>query len=280
MQVAAGCKGSPVATETEMGDPQSAEEPRLAAEPLLHAPMKQEIAVHQAAGDSGAVVAADHGSRMEIAVKMDVTLLHCVLCFSPLKPPVFQCKGGHVACGRCVAEPCAECGGAFDARNAAMDAVVSSTTVDCDHAGCGRYVTYHDLAGHRGECPHAPCACTVPASQEPRGLLLGDEDGRAFLIVGGALGPGAAVSAVCVRAEAMVWPRYTLKVWASGPAPAPNRKGKADTVMAEIEVTSSTAPGAVAVEELAYLAVPPKLLVGAGASRRMSLKIRIDKFTS
>nr|BAJ96895.1 predicted protein [Hordeum vulgare subsp. vulgare] len=50
--------------------------------------------------------------------------------------------------------------------------------------------------------------------------------------------------------------------------------------MAEIEVTSSTAPGAVAVEELAYLAVPPKLLVGAGASRRMSLKIRIDKFTS
>ncbi|KAE8804390.1 E3 ubiquitin-protein ligase [Hordeum vulgare] len=313
MQLAAGCEGSPVATEAEM----STEEQRLAAEPLLHAPMKPEIAVHQAAGGTGAVVATDHGSRMEIAVKMDVTLLHCALCFSPLKPPVFQCKGGHVACGRCLAEPCAECGGAFDARNAAMDAVVSSTTVDCDHAGCGRYVTYHDLAGHRGECPHAPCACTapgcafagpapallghlttlhsmpvhrvqygkvlvlqVPASQEPRGLLLGDEDGRAFLIVGGALGPGAAVSAVCVRAEAMLWPRYTLKVWASGPAPAPNRKGKADTVMAEIEVTSSTAPGAVAVEELAYLAVPPKLLVGAGASRRMSLKIRIDKFTS
>ena len=55
---------------------------------------------------------------------------------------------------------------------------------------------------------------------------------------------------------------------------------KADTVMAEIEVTSSRVPGAVAVEELAYLAVPPKLLVGAGAARRMSLKIRIDKFTS
>ncbi|KAE8821833.1 e3 ubiquitin-protein ligase sina-like protein 4 [Hordeum vulgare] len=191
-----------------------------------------------------------------------------------------QCKGGHVAYDRCLAEPCAECGGAFDARNAAMDAVVSSTTDDCDHNGCGRYVTYHDLAGHRGECPHAPCACTVPATLEPRGLLLGDEDGRTFLIVGGALGAGAAVSAVCVTAEAVVWPRYTLKVWASRPAPAPNRKCKSDTIMAEIEVTSSMAPGAVAVEELAYLAVPPKLLVGAGASRRMSLKIRIDKFTS
>ncbi|KAI4985594.1 hypothetical protein ZWY2020_018224 [Hordeum vulgare] len=118
----------------------------------------------------------------------------------------------------------------------------------------------------------------VQATLEPRGLLLGDEDGRTFLIVVGALGAGAAVSAVCVRAEAVVWPRYTLKVWAS--RPAPNRKGKADTIMAEIEVTSSTAPGAVAVEELAYLAVLPKLLVGAGASRRMSLKIRIDKFTS
>ncbi|KAI4989834.1 hypothetical protein ZWY2020_038197 [Hordeum vulgare] len=139
---------------------------------------------------------------------------------------------------------------------------------------------------HRGECPHALHARSrlrrrpaqrlatrpplhsmpvhrvqygkvlvlqVPATLEPRGLLLGDEDGRTFPIVGGALGAGAAVSAVCIRAEAVVWPRYTLKVWASGPAPAPNRKGKADAVMAEIEVTSSTARGAVAVEELAYL---------------------------
>ncbi|KAF7034698.1 hypothetical protein CFC21_045679 [Triticum aestivum] len=317
MQVAAGCEGSPAATEG--GDQQSSKKPRLAAEPLLlHVPVKQEMVVHQAAGaggDGAAVVAADHGSRMEIAVKMDVTLLHCPLCISPLKPPVLQCKGGHVACGGCLAEPCAECGGAFDVRSKVMDAVVSSTTAECDHDGCGRYVTYHELDGHRGECPHAPCDCAVPgcgfagpapallghltalhsmpvynfqygkvlalqlpASLEPRGLLVGDEDGRAFLMVGGALGSGAAVSAVCVRAEAMLWPRYTLKVWASGPAPAPNRK--ADTVMAEIEVTSSRVPGAVAVEELAYLAVPPKLLVGAGPSRRMSLKIRIDKFTS
>ncbi|KAI4997901.1 hypothetical protein ZWY2020_053243 [Hordeum vulgare] len=67
-----------------------------------------------------------------------------------------------MACGRCLVEPCAKCGGAFDACNTAMDAVVSWTTADCDHAGCGRYVTYHDLAGHRGECPHAPCVCTVP----------------------------------------------------------------------------------------------------------------------
>ncbi|KAE8787340.1 e3 ubiquitin-protein ligase sina-like protein 4 [Hordeum vulgare] len=116
----------------------------------------------------------------------------------------------------------------------------------------------------------------VPATLEARGLLLGDEDDRTFLIVSGALGAGTAVSVVCVKAEAVVWPRYTLKVWASRPAPAPNRKGKADTIMAEIEVTSSTAPGAVAVEELAYLAVPPKLLVGVGAFRRMSLRIRID----
>ena len=91
MQVAAGCEGSPAATEG--GDQQSSKKPRLAAEPLLlHAPVKQEMAVLQTAGDGAAVVAVDHGSRMEIAVKMDVTLLHCPLCISPLKPPVLQVR--------------------------------------------------------------------------------------------------------------------------------------------------------------------------------------------
>ena len=50
MQVAAGSQGSQAVMER--GDQQSAKKPRLAAEPLLHAPVKQEIVVHQPAGDA------------------------------------------------------------------------------------------------------------------------------------------------------------------------------------------------------------------------------------
>uniref|UniRef100_M8AR78 Uncharacterized protein n=1 Tax=Aegilops tauschii TaxID=37682 RepID=M8AR78_AEGTA len=46
----AGSQGSQAVMER--GDQQSAKKPRLAAEPLLHAPVKQEIVVHQPAGDA------------------------------------------------------------------------------------------------------------------------------------------------------------------------------------------------------------------------------------
>ena len=82
-----------------------------------------------------------------------------------------QCKGGHLACGNCIAggEECRRCdpnggggGGGFDIRNTAIDAVVSAARVECPHGGCGTHVAYHELDAHRGACPHAPCLCTEP----------------------------------------------------------------------------------------------------------------------
>jgi hypothetical protein len=67
-------------------------------------------------------------------------------------------------------------------------------------------------------------------------------------------------------------------VWANGPPGAPN--GRTDAVKVEIKVTSSKEPGAVAMEDLTFLTVPPKLLAGAGSSTTVSLYIRIDKLTS
>jgi hypothetical protein len=61
-------------------------------------------------------------------------------------------------------------------------------------------------------------------------------------------------------------------------AGAPN--DRTDAVKVEIEVTNSKEPDAVAVEELTFLIVPPKLLAGAGSSRTVSLHIRIEKLTS
>ena len=47
-----------------------------------------------------------------------------------------------------------------------------------------------------------------------------------------------------------------------------------------MEVTSSRDPGDVAVRELTFFTVPPKLLAVAGLSRTVSLHIQIEKLTS
>ena len=68
------------------------------------------------------------------------------------------------------------------------------------------------------------------------------------------------------------------KLWVNGPPGEP--KGRTDVVKVEIEVTSSRDPGDVAVQELTFFTLLPKLLAGAGLSRTVSLHIQIDKLTS
>ena len=99
-------------------------------------------------------------------------------------------------------------------------------------------------------------------------------------MVGGVLDIGApiAVLVVCVRAGSSPLPHYVAKLWANGPPGEP--KGRTDAVKVEMEVTSSKDPDDVAVQELAFFTVPPKLLAGAGLSRTVSLHIQIDKLTS
>lgn len=155
-------RGSP-SSAMGQGD-QSAKKQRV--EPLPNgSAVKQEVVVHDGAG--GAVVAEVNGARVEVTLKMDISVLHCPLCFSPLKPPVHKCKAGHLACGGCVADlpgsQCRRCdhGGAFD-HEPAMDAVVSAARVECPHEGCGRFVAYYEASDHKSACLHAPCLCTEP----------------------------------------------------------------------------------------------------------------------
>ncbi|CAM0878961.1 unnamed protein product [Alopecurus aequalis] len=289
---------------------------------LLHndSVLKQEVVVHDAA--RGAVVPAEDGSRVEVTLKMDVSVLHCPLCFRALKPPVFKCKGGlHLACGGCVAElpgsQCQRCegGGAFDPEPT-MDAVVSAARVQCPHEGCERFVAYYEIVDHKSACPHTPCSCTepgcgfaakpaalvghlfathsMPVHRIPHGkphriqvpvpgrarrlLVVSGDDGGVFLLTFCALGVTTIVSAVCVRADACVSPRYTIKMWANGP---PTARSRTDTVLADVEATSSATPGAVALEDLtSFLTVPPRYLVGEGASKELSLHVRVEKNTS
>ncbi|KAM3345888.1 hypothetical protein ACQJBY_020422 [Aegilops geniculata] len=154
-------RGSP-----DKADEESAKKPRLA---LPGAHVKQELVA--GGGEGGPIVAAAaaaYSPREEVAVRIDKRLLHCPLCTLPFKPPVFQCKAGHLACGGCVAQlPCGQCKACVDGAGffdpcPALDAVMSSTRTECPNAGCTRYVTYHEVAEHQSACPHAPCCCTEP----------------------------------------------------------------------------------------------------------------------
>ncbi|XBH83816.1 hypothetical protein VPH35_072144 [Triticum aestivum] len=108
--------------------------------------------------EEGEIMQTEQDPTMELSkVSMDLTMLHCPLCLRPLTPPVYECKGGHLACADCRVERpgnqrrCQKCerGGGFDVRNTAVDSVLSSVRVECPHEGCGLYVTYHKLADHQ-----------------------------------------------------------------------------------------------------------------------------------
>ena len=86
------------------------------------------------------------------------------------------------------------------------------------------------------------------------------------------------MSVVCIRAGASPLPHYMAKLWANGPPGEP--KGRTDAVKVEMEVTRSKDPGDVAVQELTFFTVLPKLLVGDGLSRTVSLHIHFHKLTS
>ncbi|CAM0878965.1 unnamed protein product [Alopecurus aequalis] len=303
-------------------DESSAKKARLE---LPNGHVKQEVVVdvEEAAGEDG--VEAVYGSRAEVAVRLDMRVLHCPLCTRPFKPPVLQCNGGHLACAVCVAAlPGGQCedGDGIFGPCPALDAVVSSARVACPNAGCGQYVTYHEAGEHQTVCPHAPCHCTqpgcvgfaaspaalaghlatvhavpihavkygkvsrlqVPASVS-RLLLVSEDDGRVFMLTMGALGGAgaAAMSMVCVRASASARPRFTCKMWVTlAPPPAANGNGgRSDVVLVEMQVRSSTSPGAVvAADEPTFLAVPAAYLVRGpvdGRSMEVALSVRIDK---
>ncbi|XP_037409744.1 putative E3 ubiquitin-protein ligase SINA-like 6 [Triticum dicoccoides] len=213
---------------------------------------------------------------------------------------------------------CQKCerGGGFDMWNTTVDAILSSMRLECPHEGCGLYVTYHKLADHQSVCSLMPCKFPVPVCvyeglphalshhistvhpmpvhriqygkvlqmqvplSEPRLLLFAEEDSRAFFLVGGMLDFGApiTVSVVCIRAGVSPLPHYAAKLWANGLPGEPN--GRTDTIKVEMEVTSNKDPGDIAVQELTFFIVPPKLLGMVGLSRTVSLNIQIDKLTS
>nr|CAB3476488.1 unnamed protein product [Digitaria exilis] len=65
-------------------------------------PSVDEVQEEEASGGRAAMaVDAAAAAKAEVVVRFDKDMLHCPLCTLPLKPPIFQCGVGHLACGSC-----------------------------------------------------------------------------------------------------------------------------------------------------------------------------------
>ncbi|CAO2204859.1 unnamed protein product [Urochloa humidicola] len=164
----------------EDGDMSSAKKARLLPPPGFR--VKQEVPAEEEeemqeeeASGGRAFMAVDPDTAAtseEVTVRIDRDMLHCPICTLPLKPPIFQCEVGHLACGGCHGQlptnQCHSCdgdgGGGAYARCPAMDAFVAKVVVPCPHQahGCRASVAYYQAAAHGSACPHAPCPCAEP----------------------------------------------------------------------------------------------------------------------
>lgn len=203
--------------------------------------MRDVVALEAAAGSGGSSLSSSIWVSAVAVMQIDNNWLRCSVCslnLLNLKPPVFQCKSGHLACETCRAGWCQKCkhgGGRFDAQNTVVEHIISASKFKCPHRGCHGFFTYREVTAHNDACPHAPCSCAepgcgfaspphallrhltslhswpaygiqygkalwlrVPASGPCRQLILAEDDGRVFVLVVGALRAVTAVSLVCV----------------------------------------------------------------------------------
>ncbi|KAL6848268.1 hypothetical protein ACP4OV_022396 [Aristida adscensionis] len=182
--------------------------------------------------------------------------------------------------------------------------------------GCDGVVPYFQAADHQAACDHAPCFCPEPGCFlvcPPRALaahlagahswpagdvtygaafklavpvpapparhlrLLRGGDASLFLVAVAALGDGAAVSLVHVRANAPVHPRFTCTFYATAPPEAAGLEGGCYMVTVPVRSTALADGDGVAPEREPYFAVPWQMLRRPReASRELLLSVRID----
>ncbi|CAN6347638.1 unnamed protein product [Urochloa humidicola] len=103
-----------------------------------------------------------------ISVRIDPDVLDCSICFEPLRPPLYQCQNGHVACFSCwsrLTNKCHICSHEANfARNIALEKVVESVKSSCSYAkwGCSKLVSYSLRNAHEESCLFAPSLCPIP----------------------------------------------------------------------------------------------------------------------
>ncbi|KAJ4797931.1 E3 ubiquitin-protein ligase [Rhynchospora pubera] len=108
------------------------------------------------------------GEEIGLGVTIDSDLLDCSICFHPLRPPLYQCMNGHVACSSCrskLPDKCHICTLPVPFRNIALEKVLESVHLPCiyAHFGCRLSISYSQRQLHADTCPFGPSSCPIPA---------------------------------------------------------------------------------------------------------------------
>ncbi|CAN6342806.1 unnamed protein product [Urochloa humidicola] len=122
----------------------------------------------EGSGRKAAVETVVGGETDGISVRIDPDVLDCSICFEPLRPPLYQCQNGHVACFSCwsrLTNKCHICSHEANfARNIALEKVVESVKSSCSYAkwGCSKLVSYLLRNAHEESCCYSPSMCPIP----------------------------------------------------------------------------------------------------------------------
>ncbi|KAK8916439.1 putative E3 ubiquitin-protein ligase SINA-like 6 [Platanthera zijinensis] len=104
----------------------------------------------------------DHGFNFRI----DEDVFDCSVCFNLLRPPIFQCKNGHIACSSCrpkLHNKCHVCTQFIGRRCLALEKVIESIKCQCQYFkyGCRVTLSFTEKASHEETCSHAPLFCPI-----------------------------------------------------------------------------------------------------------------------
>lgn len=132
------------------------------------APEGNAAVIQEGAGGNGWKVVDTGGGDADgaISVRIDPEVLDCSICFEPLRPPLYQCQNGHVACVSCWSRlnKCHICHEHNFVRNIALEKIVESVKSSCSYSnwGCRKLVCYSLRDAHEESCLFAPSMCPIP----------------------------------------------------------------------------------------------------------------------
>lgn len=96
--------------------------------------------------------------------------LECPVCYEMARPPIHQCRNGHILCRSCysalqMTAKCPTCREVYDVpiRNLKLEEMCCEATYKCRHEGCDHSTSYPDIDTHEATCPMLPrTECPVP----------------------------------------------------------------------------------------------------------------------
>ncbi|KAI0522345.1 hypothetical protein KFK09_004723 [Dendrobium nobile] len=118
-----------------------------------------------ATGEDGVLRGGNTDGEFRFSIDPDV--LNCKICFQPLRPPIFECINGHIACSYCCPKLSNKCHFCCEPigghRCFALEIILKSITSPCQYGnyGCRAILSFAEKVSHEEACSHAALFCPI-----------------------------------------------------------------------------------------------------------------------